>query len=127
MYFNNILKKVEEDYENEEIDIHSLAMATKKYIKENVRFFDQRVYGKIYDTYLKNQDKSFLLQRIPFLMINRMVFKLVVNIIDELDKNKIDSGVDRKASLKIWADSLICSQRRKSPRADQSKDFRGFA
>lgn len=107
LYYNCIENDVEIKYDDENLDIDSLAIATQKYIEKYIKFFEKDIYIKIYDTYKNSGEKEYIIKRLPFLILNRSIFKEVANIIEKQDELKEQTKVEKTKSYKLWKDTLL--------------------
>lgn len=107
LYYGCIENEIEQNYEDQELDVDSLAIATQKYIEKNIKFFSRDIFIRIYEVYNKNHQKAYTMKRIPFLILNRPIFGAVADIIHHQDKNQKETGIDLKKSAKIWKDTLL--------------------
>jgi hypothetical protein len=98
-YSLNIQSANLEDYSNKELDVYALAYACKNEIKTNLKFFSKDLEAKLIETNNKEA-----IEKAPFLMAHRNVFKLVKELIFKLDQN---NSVEFNRSLNVWAD-IIC-------------------
>lgn len=113
-YYNNIIQGTEQDY-NSNLNINSLIYASKRYIKTHVTFFNNQLIQKVNEVYQensKNEDREFLIERLPFLLANRTVFKLVKGIVSK-SENFID----------FWYDSVIPQEINENKRIEVFKDL----
>lgn len=109
-YLDLIKKESKIDYESFELDIFSLAEATKLYIKENVTFFDEDIKSKInslYETQQNSNDKKYFLERLPFLMVNRDLFKILKDVIIKSSNNMRKSQIKTESPINIWSDAIL--------------------
>ncbi|KAL6122616.1 hypothetical protein NUSPORA_00288 [Nucleospora cyclopteri] len=61
------------------VDIYSLAVACKIYIKKHIKFISDELYEKTVDNY-KNNDFIYVTERLPFLMYQRTLLKYIFEI-----------------------------------------------
>lgn len=106
-YFETIHNRGVQNYE-EELDLLALASACQAYIRNHVEFFDSEIAARMNTLYREDateEERKFFLDRAPFVMMNRTVFRLVKELLLKLDKNK--DGVKLKKSVELWADMMI--------------------
>lgn len=124
-YLSNIVKGKEQKYKDD-MDVHALASASKAYIESHVEFFDTQTVGKLNELYQSNSNKNgrqFFMARLPFIMMNRTVFRLVRGLILKLDSNKAKSGVGLEKSIKIWTNVVLPSEIHEEKRAKILEDM----
>lgn len=109
IYLKSILEDTGQDYKKN-VDILALASACKIYIKNHINFFDPEIADKLNEAWANGTDpglKTFIVKRLPFIMENRVVFKLIRELIYKLDANRDESHMDIGKSIKIWARLVI--------------------
>lgn len=101
---NSYLDKIEKDevidYENEEIDLYALAGASREYLLKKAKFFDEKMekeIKKIYEGGEKTK-KDMLKERMPFIMEQRPVFRLI---------KKVSEPMERKKAIDVWKDVIV--------------------
>lgn len=110
LYYDCIGSGVEQDYNADDLDISSLAAATRRYIKENVVFIKRDIYAQLCEDGEDRGAWAGIVERLPFVVSNRSVLVALREIIDKLDKSKVDSQVDRSKSVDVWKDAVIKPQ-----------------
>ena len=126
MYLNNIAKSKEQQYTEDDIDPLALASASKEYIKNNVKFFDTQSVEKMNELYqngANRDDRGFFMERLPFIMMNRSVFKLIKGLVVKLDSNQDETNMPLTKSIKIWADVVMPKKLDEEKRSDALRDL----
>lgn len=121
-YRENIESANVENYEND-IDVYALAAACRNEIKTSLVFFTKELEDKLLEVYRLNctpEEKRFVIERTPFLMNYRSVFKLVKETLHSLDSKHT---VDMNKSINLWADVICRFEAPKEKRVEILKDL----
>ena len=116
-YRDNIESANIESYEGD-VDVYALASASRNEI-----FFPKELEGKLLEVYRINctaEEKRFVIERAPFLMNYRSVFKLVKDILHDLDSKH---AVELNKSINLWADVICRFEKPKERRVEILKDL----
>lgn len=109
-YFGNLRNGKNINFEETEVDELALAQACKKYIRSDVELFDDSSIEKmkmLYSQDASQEERTFFIERLPFIMRNRMVFKQVKSVISKQDANKEESKMPLDESIRLWSDVLV--------------------
>lgn len=121
-YRSNIESANVENYKDE-MDSYSLACACRDEIKTNLVFFTKELEEKLLEVYRLNctpEEKKFVIERTPFLMNYRPVFKLAKELINSLDSK---NSVEMNKSVNLWADLICRFEAPKEKRIEILKDL----
>ncbi|ELA41586.1 uncharacterized protein VICG_01334 [Vittaforma corneae ATCC 50505] len=124
-YLSNIIKCKEQKYKDD-MDIHALASASKTYIKNHIKFFDAQIVGRLNELYQSDSnrnDRLFFMERLPFIMMNRTVFRLIKGLVLKLDANKKETGMSLDKSIKAWSNAIIPCEVHEEKREAVLKDI----
>lgn len=105
-YFESIAQCLPINYEEGDMDIYALASASKEYITTEVSFFDEDLTNKMNEVY-RNKDedkKKMFMERLPFMMDNRSLFKVIKELCEEFEKK---SSLTKNDTIKIWVDAVL--------------------
>lgn len=122
-YTQNIKSANVEDYTAEDFCAYSLACACRNEIKTNLIFFSPKLEEKLVSVYSQSgnsDEKKTVIDRTPFLMNYRSVFKPVKDIINSMEaKNTLDTN----RSTSLWADVICRFEISKDKRVEILKDL----
>lgn len=126
IYLKRIVDQAEENYEADDLDIFSLADASRKYIKQNVIFFDSRTIkelSRIYDSQEDHERKQLFMEMLPYTMNHRNVFKLIRELIMKMDKNT--DGISAEEFIPLWSEAIIDHEMPKDKKNEILSDLVG--
>lgn len=100
---------VKYDYEKQrnDLDIPSLAMAVIKYIKDDMAFFDDKLFLKISEAYKYQTRQRFITERLPFVMMHRDVFETIMEIMKQQMKAVDENQLTENEIIGIWGEASI--------------------
>lgn len=76
-YYDNIVEDQHIDFAN--VEIYSLAIACRKYIRDKITFVNQKLYNQIIKLY-QDGESEFVIERLPFIIHHRAMTKYILNI-----------------------------------------------
>ncbi|KAM0680095.1 hypothetical protein GINT2_001788 [Glugoides intestinalis] len=104
-YFKSIVECQPINYENDALDVYALALASKEYVKKEVTFFDKELSRKMTEVYKnKQEEKRVFVERLPFMIDNRSLFKIIKDLCEEFEKK---SSLTNEALIKIWSGAVF--------------------
>ncbi|KAI5168385.1 hypothetical protein PAEPH01_0082 [Pancytospora epiphaga] len=107
LYYESMVKSIEPNYKHNEIDVHSLAIAVVKYIKNNVEFVDTLIYKQMGIAYKAGEEKNYMCRRLPFVMNNRSVFSGIKDLLNAIEKNSKKNKLNKEQIREIFSGSVF--------------------
>ncbi|KAI4291200.1 hypothetical protein PAPHI01_0474 [Pancytospora philotis] len=106
-YYKKTLDGEEIDYDDADLDIYSLAIATLQVLKDQALFFDNMLYQRMSDAWRSEEEREWVAARLPFVMNNRDAFISIISLVAAMDAAKASNGVERDTLLGVLSSYLI--------------------
>jgi len=122
-YLSRIRKGINMNLEDAEIEDLALAQACRGYIRADVEFFDHEINNRIKEIYGQDtvqSDRAFFAARLPFIMQNRMAFRLIRDLVHEQAER---SKVSLERSIELWSSTVLSEELERQTREAVLKDL----
>lgn len=107
MYFESIAGSVEPDYASGELNIYCLADATLRYVSEKIEFFDCELYKRLSEVWESDEERDFVMRRLPFIIKNRDTLIAVRDLFERMEENRESNNVGESKMAEIWASAIV--------------------